>query len=180
MNKKELFILVPLLFISLIGVGFYLVTSSNSLLTDNQLVKQSTKKEASQASLEKKVLDLDYLEIADEARERNRGLMYRESLCWECGVLFIFENPIKANFWMKNTYIPLDIIFVKDDGIIDKIHTQTKTNQTMETYGANSEILYVLEFNSGYAKEKGLKEGQIIDTKHLINQGKDFVWVDEK
>lgn len=68
------------------------------------------------------------VEIADEKEERKNGLMERESLCENCGMLFVYEEDVHGGFWMKDTYIPLSIAFISENGTINEIqHMQPRT-----------------------------------------------------
>ncbi len=100
-------------------------------------------------------------DIADNPAEQARGLMYKKSMPKEKGMIFIYKNPQKVSFWMKNTYIPLDIIFVGEDKIIKRI-SQGKPMD--ETYIPSGEVIkYVIEVNQGIANLVGLEVGQKID-----------------
>lgn len=102
-----------------------------------------------------------YLEVARTPEERARGLMYRESLDADKGMLFIFEKEGDYAFWMKNTLIPLDIIWINADKRI--VHISKNTPPCMEVpcpvYSAGTNALYVIELNSGAADELGLLVG---------------------
>jgi uncharacterized membrane protein (UPF0127 family) len=74
------------------------------------------------------------IEIADSGEERRQGLQFRESLCDDCAMLFVFEQQNRVSFWMQNTSIPLDMIFIDDQGIIQKIHRNTIPFQTTPQY----------------------------------------------
>lgn len=91
-----------------------------------------------------------FVEIADTPQEREIGLMRRENLCENCGMFFIFENADYYNFWMKNTKIPLDIIFINSDfEIIDIISASPCGIDLCQTYTPKQKALYVLEINEG-------------------------------
>lgn len=101
------------------------------------------------------------LEIADTSEERQEGLMNRSSLEENKGMLFVFEKPGKYSFWMKNTKIPLDMIWINSDNEIVHIkhNAQPCKKDPCESYGPDEEANYVLEINGGLAKKTGLKKG---------------------
>jgi len=88
------------------------------------------------------------VEIADSPIERQQGLMYRESLCDDCGMLFIFEMEANYSFWMKNTLIPLDMVFIDSEmNVVDVLHAQPCITEKCPSYIPKSASLYVLETN---------------------------------
>lgn len=84
--------------------------------------------------------------------------MFRESLGRYAGMLFIYERPIAAAFWMKNTLIPLDMIFVGPKGIVQKVHANAVPG-SLETIPGGDNILAVLEINGGLAARLGIRTG---------------------
>lgn len=101
------------------------------------------------------------VEVADEDAERMQGLMYREELAEQRGMLFIFEKPEANYFWMKNTLIPLDMIWLNENQEIIYINKETppcKANPCA-AYGPNKNSTYVLEINGGLSDEIGLEVG---------------------
>jgi uncharacterized membrane protein (UPF0127 family) len=99
------------------------------------------------------------VEIADEEAVRMRGLMYRRSMDAEAGMWFVFQNDSVLKFWMKNTCIPLDMVFVAEDGVIVGIEENVPTLNE-NTYTANCAARYVLETNAGWTRKHGVKAGQ--------------------
>ncbi|MDO5605178.1 MAG: DUF192 domain-containing protein [Paracoccus sp. (in: a-proteobacteria)] len=104
------------------------------------------------------------VEIADTPEARARGLMLREALRPESGMLFIYEQPQPASFWMKNTLIALDIIFMDETGTIRHIHPGAIPYDLTPIPGARPgdpapERLMVLEIAAGEAARSGLDEG---------------------
>ncbi|WP_029037179.1 DUF192 domain-containing protein [Salinimicrobium xinjiangense] len=98
------------------------------------------------------------LEIADDDYERETGLMYRESMEEDEGMLFIFENEEPRGFYMKNTNIPLDLIFLDAQQKIVSISKNAKP-KSMETIPSNVPAQYVLEINAGLSDEWNLAVG---------------------
>lgn len=89
------------------------------------------------------------IEIADNSLERQKGLMFRENLCTECGMLFIFKEDQPLKFWMKNTPIPLDIIFINSKKEVIGIHHATPCKEEKcEIYSSKEDGKYVLEVNT--------------------------------
>ena len=92
--------------------------------------------------------------------------MFRESLNKDKGMLFIYDTPTKANFWMKNTLIPLDIIWINKNFKIVHIKTaQPCEEDPCEIYSPDEDSLYILEINAGLTNELRIKEGDIAITQ---------------
>ncbi|WP_377187595.1 DUF192 domain-containing protein [Ruegeria meonggei] len=90
------------------------------------------------------------IELAVAPQDRARGLMFRESLPKRAGMLFIFDPPQPVVFWMKNTLIPLDIIFVDRTGTVTSIHENAIPSDLTPIEGGDS-VYAVLEINAGLA-----------------------------
>ncbi len=102
------------------------------------------------------------VEIADTYEEQAMGLMYRESLAADSGMLFEFEQPKVATIWMKNTGIPLDIVFVRSNGRILKIEHSAKP-YSLRSASSEGVIAAVLELPGGRAKDLGIVPGDLIE-----------------
>jgi hypothetical protein len=98
------------------------------------------------------------IEIAYDEASITQGLMYRESMADDQGMLFLMGDEQPRSFWMLNTYITLDIIFVGADQRIVKIRENTTPKSTEQVLSIVP-AAYVLEVNAGYAKTHGLQEG---------------------
>lgn len=98
------------------------------------------------------------IEIADDEAERERGLMYRTSLAPDAGMLFEWTSPARRAFWMRNTYIPLDIIYIGVNGRIISIAAMTEPFSE-EPIPSNGAALGVLEIAGGRAAELGIDIG---------------------
>lgn len=97
------------------------------------------------------------VEVARTEAEQEQGLMYRTSLPEGTGMLFPFPKPKIASFWMKNTVIPLDMIFVRTDGSIDRIAENT-IPESLEPVVSGGEVAAVLELAGGTAAKLGIDE----------------------
>lgn len=101
------------------------------------------------------------VELADDARERARGLMFRESMATYAGMLFVYEHPQTVAFWMKNTLIPLDMIFVDERGKVRHVHHRAVPGDLTPIPGGD-DILAVLEINGGLAERFGIGPGDVM------------------
>lgn len=101
--------------------------------------------------------------VAENENDLETGLMGINSLPRDQGMLFILESEDYPQFWMKNTFIPLDIIFVsKNLTIVDIISAPPCTADPCPTYTPKEKASYVVEVNQGFASEKGVTVGQKI------------------
>ena len=95
------------------------------------------------------------VEISRTEKEKQRGLMFRKNLCRNCGMLFIFEEEGRRSFWMKNTFIPLDMVFIDADlTVVDILHAVPCTEDPCRLYTPRQKALYVLETNGNKFNEK--------------------------
>ena len=98
------------------------------------------------------------VELADDPDERAQGLMFRETMATSAGMLFIYDAPQHASFWMKNTLLPLDMIFVDASGVVTRIHENAIPQDTTPIDGGAG-VLAVLEINGGLAAALGINPG---------------------
>ncbi len=94
------------------------------------------------------------VEVADTVEERAQGLMLRESLPEEQGMLFVFEQEVQAAFWMKDTKIPLSIAFVEGEGEIVDIQDMEPLSE--ELHVPDESYLYAVEANQGWFERNGI------------------------
>lgn len=102
------------------------------------------------------------VEMAVTPRQRQVGLMFRESMPEDRGMLFIFEEEEHQAFWMKNTYIPLDMVFIDSTGRVVHVHENAKPEDETVIH-SQKPAMAVLEVNAGMAKPLGLVPGSQID-----------------
>lgn len=107
-----------------------------------------------------------YVEIADDPAEQRQGLMWRRTLAPHHGMLFLYSRPTETAFWMRNTYIPLDIIFIKADGRVHRVaaHAVPLTDTRIPSQGP---VLAVLEIGAGLAEQYGIGPGTRISHRSL-------------
>lgn len=101
------------------------------------------------------------VEIAETPEQRQRGLMFRKQLAPDDGMLFLFERPQQQTFWMHNTLIPLDMIFITADWtVLGVVENATPLTDSPRSVPGLSQ--YVLEVNAGYARRIGLNAGNSV------------------
>lgn len=104
------------------------------------------------------------VEVADEVLEMQEGLMFREELCSNCGMIFVFSSEMEHSFWMKNTLIPLDMVFIDSNNVVvDVLHADQCYSDPCEHYVPRDKAKYVLEVN------KNTFDASLIGTKVEIN-----------
>jgi uncharacterized protein len=158
-------LVIVLLFGGLISTGI-LNFSKNSTeqitenTTDNSAVAEPQFKKEGELSFLKNQQKLT-IEIADNEVETTQGLMYRRSMPDSCGMIFVMPDYEPQKFWMKNTYIPLDIIFLDETKKIVTIQANTTpfSEAGVESY---DKAKFVLEVNAGYCKRKGIEKGDLV------------------
>jgi uncharacterized membrane protein (UPF0127 family) len=99
------------------------------------------------------------VEITQNDHDRQRGLMYRKSMADDHGMIFWFEEKSNHAFWMHNTCIPLDMLYIDDDGLIVGIEENTPTLSD-DTFEVGCASKYVLEVNAGWTRSHAVKAGQ--------------------
>lgn len=138
MISKKNFIIVIFILIILISIILYFDLNKNKICFDKNCFK---------------------VEIAKTMQERQEGLMFRKSLDKDSGMLFLFPEEDYYSFWMKNTSIPLDIIWIDLNKkiVYMKENAQPCFEEFCESFKPNKKSLYVLELNSGEIKKYNLK-----------------------
>jgi len=112
------------------------------------------------------------VEIARTDEERRRGLMYRQNLAPGAGMLFLFPSDEIHSFWMKNTLIPLDMIFIRKDGTVAGV-VENAVPKTLTARTVGKESRHVLEVNGGFARAHGIREGTRVSYEHVDLTGYD-------
>lgn len=115
------------------------------------------------------------IEVADDPVERSRGLMNRETMAKSAGMLFVYETPQKPVFWMKNTLIPLDMIFADENGVVTRVHENARPLDLTGIEGGEG-VQFVLEINGGLSARLGISEGSQLRHPAI---GEDAAWACE-
>jgi len=115
------------------------------------------------------------VEIADDAEEQRRGLMFRESLPRGAGMLFVYGSPRPVSFWMRNTLISLDMVFVDAAGVVTKVHANAVPGDETPIRG-EGEVLAVLEINGGLAEIYGISPGTELRHPAFADVGPPPAW----
>jgi uncharacterized membrane protein (UPF0127 family) len=139
------------------------VKSSEELLKDKpepQFVKQGELEFRKKDN--KSVISKIDIEVADDEAKSQQGLMFRKSMDENRGMIFIFKQPAVHSFWMKNTLISLDIIFLDENKKIIKIHKHT-TPLSEKDLPSGGLTLYVVEVIAGYTDKYGIAEGDFVN-----------------
>lgn len=111
------------------------------------------------------------VEVADSEKERRIGMMFRRDVPEGTGMLFLFEDNVERRFWMKNTFVPLDIIFIRDDGVIVNI-THNATPHSLKLLESGAKAKAALEIAGGEARRKNINIGDRIIYESLdTNEG---------
>jgi hypothetical protein len=109
------------------------------------------------------------VEIADTPARQAMGLMYRTDLPERRGMLFLHSPPREATMWMRNTYIPLDMVFIRADGTVHRIAAMTEPHSEA-IIASNGPVAAVLEIAGGSAERLGLKPGDKVVHRHFGTQ----------
>ena len=128
--------------------------------TDNSTVAEPQFKKEGELTFLKNQEKLT-IEIANNEAETTQGLMYRRTMPDSCGMVFVFPDSQPRNFWMKNTYLPLDILYLDESKKIVTIQAN-RTPFSEEAIPSFENAKYVLEVNAGYCKRKGIEKGDAV------------------
>lgn len=135
----------------------WLATTALAWLSANAAVAQ----DAAQPPLPTVTLGASFInikaEVASRPREHQIGLMFRTSMGTNDGMIFVFDQPAKQCFWMKNTLLPLQVAFIDDDGTI--VNLDEMKPKTTEPHCSDKPVRYVLEMNTGWFTRHAIKPG---------------------
>ncbi len=153
--------LLLLLFIPLIaGIIFSILPKPSPKMSGPAFIKQGELKFISKDG--KRIISQIDIELAANDEKRTQGLMWRRKMEENQGMLFVMEQQEMQSFWMLNTYIPLDILFVDELRQIVTIRSNTKP-QSLDPVASDKPALYVVEVNAGYCRKFGISVGDKIE-----------------
>ena len=112
-----------------------------------------------------------YVELAVTAEERAQGLQFRKRLEENHGMLFVFGEKKPVVFWMKDTYIPLSLAFIGEDGRITQIEEMEAGS--LKHHASNADVKYVLEMTAGWFKRNGVGVGDRVSMPQLVDAHRD-------
>ena len=101
------------------------------------------------------------VEVADEPDERSQGLMFRTEMSAASGMLFVYDSPRRVQFWMKNTLLPLDMVFADSTGTVTRVHEGAVPGDLTAIDGGKG-VQFVLEINAGLATKLGIAPGSVL------------------
>ena len=156
MKKRKLIIFIVVILLILIFLIYLFIPKKSSYLSANQ-----------QICINEKCFNI---ELAKTESERKQGLMYRTHLNEDSGMLFLFQEESKHAFWMKNTLLPLDLIWIDKNKDIIKIKKETPPcleTTLCPSYFPDSDSLYVLEINGGLTEKYNIIPGQKANFKNI-------------
>jgi len=146
--RKKRKIIIVLFFILFLSAFLFLEIKNSS----------DKEKEIEKIIINKKTINI---EIAKTDKEHYIGLSNREKICHDCGLFFIFSDLKIRQFVMRNMKFPLDIIFIKDDTIVEILENlEPEGSNPKEIYSSNQPVNSVLEINAGMSKQYDFKTGQ--------------------
>ena len=106
------------------------------------------------------------IEVAETLEEKSLGLMFRRSVPEGTGMLFPYGAPQEVTMWMRNTLIPLDMVFIREDGIVHRIEERTEP-LSERTIASKGPVTAVLELAGGAAQRLGLRPGGLVLSRHF-------------
>jgi uncharacterized membrane protein (UPF0127 family) len=106
------------------------------------------------------------VEITESPEEKTQGLMFRTRLNDKSGMLFFYEAPQEVTMWMRNTYIPLDMVFIRTDGVVHRIEAHT-VPLSEDIIASRGDVTACLELAGGAAERLGLKPGDRIEHRYF-------------
>lgn len=160
-KKKIYYAIGAIVLLAVYVIAFIIPTSTDSVTEETEYKFMKEGSLTFTDSLNNPITKID-MEIADTDFDRQLGLMYRKSMEMDQGMLFIFPVQEMQSFWMRNTFIPLDMIFVNSDKKIVTIHKNTQILSD-QSYASTEPAQYVVEVVAGFTDKFSIKVGDKIN-----------------
>jgi len=109
------------------------------------------------------------VEIVNTPESRAKGLMYVQELAPDAGMLFDFLEEREVSFWMRNTYIPLDMLFIRADGVVANIHVNARPHD-VTSIPSDGPVQFVLEIPGGRSVELGIEAGDTVSHDLIVGE----------
>jgi len=144
--QRKWWIVIILVIIALVICGYelFMTKKSAEVIVDNKKIN---------------------VELALTETQRAKGLSGRDHLDADSGMLFVFPKADTYTFWMKDTKIPLDIIWINDNKVVEETTLEAETSQYTPTYTPKNKANYVFEVNAGFVNENNVKVGDKVEIK---------------
>lgn len=110
------------------------------------------------------------VDVVDTPESRAQGLMYRQELAPDAGMLFDFLDERPVSFWMRNTFIPLDMLFIGADGVVRNIHVNARPHDPT-SIPSDGPVQFVLEIPGGRSEELGIEAGDTVEHARITPAG---------
>jgi uncharacterized membrane protein (UPF0127 family) len=110
------------------------------------------------------------VEVTETSEEKAQGLMFRTRMADTSGMLFFYETPQEITMWMRNTYIPLDMVFIRADGTVHRIEMRTEP-LSEDIIASHGDVVACLELAGGAAERLGLKPGDRVEHRLFRSSG---------
>ena len=168
MNKKDKWS-IPIL-LMFVGLIVLLIVFSDAFVTNTE---NATKEQLAIVTFfqNNSTSVVMTCEVASSHEERLMGLMFREELSADEGMLFVYEYPHNVSFWMKNVLIPLDIIFLNESGAVINVEEADVEidvpAEELKSYFSDGPVLWVVEINQGLCKLYGIGVGTNVSIEYL-------------
>lgn len=147
-------------FTAALALGFLLLTEARAT-SDADALDRLFPRSSLQIATSDAHLHRFEIWVADTEQRRERGLMFVKHMAPDAGMLFIYPGSKTISMWMKNTYIPLDMLFVAADGKVVKVVENTKP-ESLDTINSDGAVRGVIELNAGVAAQLKLRPGSMV------------------
>jgi uncharacterized membrane protein (UPF0127 family) len=142
---------------------FVSITATSALLTLSLMTTSASAQQSLRFPITPLTAGIHVIkaEVVAKEEERQQGLMFREKMAMNEGMVFVFDAPAGVCMWMKNTLLPLSVAFIDESGKI--VNIEDMAPQTIDSHCAKKPVRYALEMNQGWFKQRNIKPGSTIE-----------------